>query len=131
MCKAMLPIGIAFALLTFSCIAFVLLTSSRIAFALLTSSCIAFTLLTAFALLTSSCTAKQGQVGIQDVTIGVDAAECFFNNYTQGMAQPGANETIVIASAALTCGLQATAATGLLANLKANSTKMAALKVGN
>ena len=104
MCKAMLPISIAFALLTFSCIAFVFLPS---------------------------CTAKQGQVGIQDVTIGVDAAECFFNNYTQGMAQPGANETIVIASAALTCGLQATAATGLLANLKANSTKMAALKVGN
>ena len=130
MCKAMLPISIAFALLTFSCIAFVFLTSSRIAFALLTSSCIAFALI-AFALLTSSCTAKQGQVGIQDVTIGVDAAECFFNNYTQGMAQPGANETIVIASAALTCGLQATAATGLLANLKANSTKMAALKVGN
>jgi hypothetical protein len=81
----------------------------------------------AFAILTSACSIPQKAV--QDVTIGIDAVECFFNNYTQGMNQPNANETIVIASAATTCGIQVAAAGGLLANLKSNSQKMASLKV--
>lgn len=63
---------------------------------------------------------------IKDVEIGIQAADCFFQNYTSNL-NAGNSEGDAAAKAAITCGLSEAQATGLLASHKA---AMAAEKCG-
>lgn len=71
------------------------------------------------------CGASTGTV-VKDIGIGIQAADCFFQNYTSNL-NAGFSEGDSAVKAAITCGLSEAQATGLLNQHKA---AMAAEKCG-